>query len=754
MRELRAWVLAAAFMIVIHASMTVPGRCAEETAVSIVEVPVYVWDDKGDAVTGLSETDFEIYEDDKKQEIQVFLEVSLDDSRRARLAATRNHDAPDATRPALPPHQSRRHVLLVFDFILNTPAGVIRMLDGASSFIENEMRDHDMVSVWGISSIKGLQMLSNFTSDRADLKACLQRVRNGKAPRSPGASGIGDLLPLNQVSATPAEGFGTPDASAIARLEERAGIASFLDELERLALLTSDIPGRKFCLLFSVGFAAGTGAADSASFSSADTSSAAALIGELGKASGMDPHILLQIDRITRKFATADCQLFSFETRGLYSEPNLENIDRRSSGGRLFSESLASLEMLAEQTGGECYKNSNNLSMQVSQMIQKTSTYYLLAYRTPERESHADPKKFHRIEVKAAREGVHLRSRPGYADKPDTASSEPERAWIRLAATAMYGLPAHDIEFDAAAWTVPSGAAGSQQAAVAVTFQVPGSQFAATTTDMPLEFYVFAIDENASVATYVRGSQLITKTDLDTRVLKSGIRYTDMLILPARNKLVLRFAVLRASDGAIGASTPNVDLALDHSQLFMAAPIFPAASTGSTAAAPAWLNLQGIDFRNPPSRLNGHDADFPFRWEGKAFSPDLDPFRNTGPKAMLVKLYSTRSDIASSEFAFAFEALDSSGKVIARPDLSSGARANRTDSGLDYLFLVDRQKMPDGTTSLRVKAIDKRTGVEAHRETPLTRCDTRSREAAEDRAAADHEFRSLQTIGELVRAIQ
>lgn len=167
MSELRARLAAGVFIIGIHRWMTVMGCCAEEAGVSIVEVPVYVWNDKGDSVTGLSETDFEIYEDGKQQQIEVFLEISLGGSHRAPPAAITKPNSPDAIGYTLPPHQSRRHVLLVFDFILNTPAGVIRMLDGASSFIENEMRDHDMVSVWGISSIKGLQMLSNFTSDRA-----------------------------------------------------------------------------------------------------------------------------------------------------------------------------------------------------------------------------------------------------------------------------------------------------------------------------------------------------------------------------------------------------------------------------------------------------------------------------------------------------------------------------------------------------------------------------------------------------------
>ena len=70
-----------------------------------------------------------------------------------------------------------------------------------------------------------------------------------------------------------------------------------------------------------------------------------------------------------------------------------------------------SLRTLADQTGGFAAVNANNLTPAFARIVQANSTYYVLGYYPPD---HPRDGKFHQIEVRVKRPGLHVEARKGY----------------------------------------------------------------------------------------------------------------------------------------------------------------------------------------------------------------------------------------------------------------------------------------------------------------------------------------------------
>jgi len=651
----------------------------ESVGVSIVEVPVYVWDEKGDPVTGLTQRDFEVFEDGQKRQIEVFFPIAVG---RRLSEIPRDSRSVLPQKPELPRYETRRHFFVVFDYSYNSLAGARRMFDAAGSFVDSGLREGDLVSLWVISPIRGLVMISNFTSDRTHLRDCVRALQSGgRLFQSEKMPGLADLTGSAWAQESTSDEMGDSVPPLLAELEAHA-VESFLDEMERLARIVSGMPGRKSCLLFSEGFKLAPGCG------------------------GLHPEILEHLDRVTHIFSTADCQLFSFETRGLYSESNLDFVDRPSGRGRLFSSTLASLTMLADQTGGECFMNSNDLSKPVRQMSDQTSQYYILGYRPPARASIDDPKKYHDIDVRVRRDNVRVRHRPGYSGSPEVGPTEPERILLQIAAIALYDLQEDAITFRPAAYTVP---VSKDRARAAVAFEIPGAQLRVGSGDLPLEFYVFVLDRDEQIVTYTRGEQTISSSDLESRVPQTGVRYTDLVELPGTGEFQLRFVVRNANDGTIGTATLTSVIAPPWDRTCIVGPIFPAGSPEERETT-EWLNYRGFEPKASHRQRGNLEESNPFTWAGTHIGPDLNPLRKSGPWATIVKLHPAHQETAPREIALSCEVLDSTDTVIARPDISSTLRAQVVGEHIEYMFTLDLGEVRPNAASVRIIAVDRKHG--------------------------------------------
>jgi VWFA-related protein len=89
------------------------------------------------------------------------------------------------------------------------------------------------------------------------------------------------------------------------------------------------------------------------------------------------------------------------------------------------------MAFLAGTTGGRTLVNSPALSEQLDEVSVELASYYSLAFEP----SHVGDGKYHRLEVKVAREGAKLRHRDGYLDVPQS-----ERMTDRTLAAAVHGI--------------------------------------------------------------------------------------------------------------------------------------------------------------------------------------------------------------------------------------------------------------------------------------------------------------------------
>jgi hypothetical protein len=102
----------------------------------------------------------------------------------------------------------------------------------------------------------------------------------------------------------------------------------------------------------------------------------------------------------------------------------------------------ASIEDVAEATGGKAYFNRNDLDAEIGEAIASGTDYYSLSYVPPLSKSDG---KHHSINVKVDRPGVHLLYREGYVAS-DYAPPKPSRSDNKN----LTNLPAPDRDFLAA----------------------------------------------------------------------------------------------------------------------------------------------------------------------------------------------------------------------------------------------------------------------------------------------------------------
>lgn len=199
---------------------------SEHADVSIVEIPLFVYDSKGRPVTDLHEWEVRVFEDGKRQRIELFAPFHTPVRTEAFPAA-----APQATSPDSP-NALREDFVVVLDFWMNYEDGVVRMHDAALDFVKRKMRDGDRAAVFTLTRARGVEMLANFTSDRSLLTTAIESQWQKGLPRAvpeaaalyPGRSGIVD--PLTGVDRRHL--FGTPwtlDSSMAPPIDNPLGLA-------------------------------------------------------------------------------------------------------------------------------------------------------------------------------------------------------------------------------------------------------------------------------------------------------------------------------------------------------------------------------------------------------------------------------------------------------------------------------------------------------------------------------------------------
>ncbi len=347
-----------------------------DTSVVVVEVPVTVIS-HGEAIPDLGPENFQILDEGRLQEIESF-EV-LDADAPSGAPATADGAAPAGA--AAERGRGRRNFLFLFDLAYSDARAVARAAQAVRELVATGLQPSDRVGLAFFSGLRGFQWILPLTDDRHDMAAGLavldglvrsdrERVRNVLASWAPGDGGrpatarVDARAILAESGIMPLSRAGDwPHSSLFARLARA---------LEEVARATVGLDGQRYLVQLSGGIPD--------RFVTGATTERARIL-----------DLMQGIFRSFRRYGWA-----------------VQSVDLNGLGfGR------DSLLLLAKETGGQLFTNSNDVDLLVHEVEAQTRVVYMLTFEPDALEADGS---YHRLEVRltgapASARAIH---RPGY----------------------------------------------------------------------------------------------------------------------------------------------------------------------------------------------------------------------------------------------------------------------------------------------------------------------------------------------------
>ncbi len=127
-----------------------------------------------------------------------------------------------------------------------------------------------------------------------------------------------------------------------------------------------------------------------------------------------DADLARELADLTRAANRANTTIYTLDPRGLIGMPDLDEQVDPVEFQQYMSNSINSLRVLAEQTGGVAVVNQNDFDKALKRIDAETSDYYMLGYYS----SNPDPlRRIRQIDVKVDRKDVDVWARKSYAIK-------------------------------------------------------------------------------------------------------------------------------------------------------------------------------------------------------------------------------------------------------------------------------------------------------------------------------------------------
>src|SRR5918912_1201613 len=395
----------------------------------LVQTDVVVTDKNDQVVPDLKLEDFEVYDNGKKQDLKFLEFVSVDTGRRTEGKRPDSLPANVEIARDLGAGDIRRVIAFVVDDLTIPYADLITVRQALGDFVENKMRDGDLVAI--IRTVGGKGLLQQFTSDRRLLRRAIAQLNITTNPyaafNNPDPEKLKGLP--TPVGSTDDEGGPGGDTGEVP-LEDIGSrdIESVNDDTTRytrglLALSTTDnvidslrqIPGHKSLILFSSGVPI---------FEASSTGSLYSSVSEL-------------LHRVTDHAVRAGVVINTVDPRGLKATPGVRGFGEtpaRSAMGSVdptfgrggseldvFGDPLSggaehlSLRTLSNATGGIAVTNTNDIKAGVDKVLARSRGYYVLAYAP----SQPFDNKFHKLDIRVKRDGAHVYKHTGYFARED-----------------------------------------------------------------------------------------------------------------------------------------------------------------------------------------------------------------------------------------------------------------------------------------------------------------------------------------------
>lgn len=568
---------------------TSAGSFGEKVTVTVVQVPVQVFAD-GDPVRGLTEADFEVYDEGQRRELSYFEVVDL----------TQTVDEAAAAGPRS--EQAHRSLLVLFDLAFSDPRSLERARRGVAEMLDAQLHPADRVAIATYTPGGGAKMLVGFTADRELLGSALEFLgtlfrgsdrralmlartslehkqmarrlgrdelarssaglgpsaalaldgRLGPGREASGLAGIGSdgsvaLDPTaNQKYFQEASQLGE---SLIAEAEMREAIAAtrdFTESMSELVTLLRDLDGQKHLLYLSRGFPNVV----------------------------METQIIAQLtESMFEAFRRSGWQVQAVDLRGQPdpfggTTPELGAPSPDPPGPIAFK--ADSLLNMVKGTGGELYENFSNVALATRRILTKTSVTYVLSFSVADL---PEDGRYRKLEVRLkGRDGYRIQHREGYyAPKPDAKKTDLER---RLDEAERLLGDAEGGELEAAVQAYPLRPAGGM-APVPFFLEVAGPSLGrlGEAAKRTLRVRAFLLEGSGEIAGAFAHETVIDVEQAKAALLAHGVHFYGAVVAPPGEHR-LRLAVEDVEGGRSWLGTVPFTVAGADEDTVLAPPVF------------------------------------------------------------------------------------------------------------------------------------------------------------------------------------
>jgi VWFA-related protein len=387
--------------------------------VGVVNVDVFVTDKQGNPVTGLSQDDFQLFENGKPVTITNFYAVNGGKPTTPAAELAQAAPAPEASaapqeaeKVQVPEEQRLRLVVYIDNFNLE-PFHRNRVMRELRAFIGQKLNKGDELML--VTYDRELHVRRTFTSDSSLIANAMSELEKISAQGTHAASDRRDFLEKIEDSQSAAE------AESYARTYAQSSyndLSFSVEGIKKLVDSLAGMPGRKAVVYVSDGLQMIAGQdifyAVQNKWGEQSTSLTQTLEFDISRRL-QELAYQANANRIT--FYTIDAAgLRTYESTSAAnrgpgpSSPGLSQLVDSVNISNLQS----TLQLLAEKTGGVAIINSNVIMPRLERIARDFNTYYSLGYTPP----HFGDGRYYKIEVKVKnRKDLQVRHREGYRDK-------------------------------------------------------------------------------------------------------------------------------------------------------------------------------------------------------------------------------------------------------------------------------------------------------------------------------------------------
>ena len=660
---------------------------SDTTTVTVVEVPVQVVS-SGAPVRDLTRDDFELLDGRKKVEITGFdlVDLSVVEGKPTQRQI---------------PVAARRHFLLFFDLFFTPPDSVGRAQQAAADLVLTSLHPADLAAVAVFDTRPRLVL--GFTSDRSQLRQAIRSLGQVQVGESIVRDPLG--LVISDISSALAAGDevtgGTQTAAGIdadaiftqtrrelQNLQEQAErgnqagrIEAMTQGMSELSSWMSSVEGRKHVVFLSEGMPTsvlyGNQGLTEEDRSALQADNEAVLEGRTWEVDQQNTFgasaAQSAMERMLTLFREANCTIQAVDVSG--------QIRGEAQSNR------GSLLQMASDTGGEMFTNFTNLGDAMSEMLERTSVTYLLAFEPGDLKPDGKFRRL-RVRLKNSPRGTRVVHRPGYyPPKAYAQTSRFERA-LGSAQAVMGGVETGDIEASVLAAAFPADS-GKPYAPVLITVRGEDLLAGVDGEVLPFEIYAYALDEDGVVRDFFSTRMGLGLAEAGAAIRQSGIKYWGHFDLDP-GAYSVRVLIRNDLTGRRALATAVLDVPGDDPVL--QPPLFPEPPT-------KWLLLR----EDESSQRT--DVAFPFLRSGEPFIPAARPEVTAGGETPISLV---GMNLSAGPVSVRTQVFHANGEQVAEGAdvvLAPGAQASPGLSQLSGTFVAGK-KLASGDYTLVVTVTD------------------------------------------------